>query len=267
MHRYLLQFLYTSVLLFYLSVSQAQIQHIENKRIYSDSVGWMGNVEANFSAVQNRDLLVNLDVKPYVQYKDTMNYFLGLGDYNYSVGDRVYAHALLFHFRYSRYLRKDIRWVMWEFYTQAQFNPLLSQRVRALAGTGPRFRLYEDNKYKVYSGISYMYEYEEILADTSIQRNHRGSVYVSWLFQPKPYFMFSGSTYAQPLFTNFLDYRISGQYALLFKVFKRAAFKFEFGFLYDSRPPKEVRNFIFNAEAGIVYNFTNYGKRKKKIQK
>lgn len=256
--------LYAISLLFCLGNLHAQIQHIENRRIYNDTTGWAGSSEANFSALQNRDLLVNLDVKPFVQYKDSMNYFLALGQYRYSVGDIVYAHSLLFHFRYSRYLVKDVRWVMWEAYTQAQINPLLSQRVRALVGSGPRFQLFENKKYKLYSGLSYMYEYEETISDSSIQRNHRGSFYVSWFFHPKPNFTFSGSTYAQPLLTNFKDYRLSGQYTLAFKVFKRTAFKFEFGFLYDSRPPLDVRHYIFNAQAGIIFDFTGYAVKKKK---
>lgn len=247
----------------------AQVQHIESRRIYNDTIGWAGSGDINFSAVQNRDLLLNVGVKPFVQYKDSTNYVLFLGDYNYSVGGaKVYAHSLLFHLRYNRYFRKDIRWVMWELYAQSQLNPLLSQRIRAVAGTGPRFRLLGNRKYRIYTGISYMYEYEEIISNMTIERNHRGSAYLSWAFKPLPHFTFSGSTYIQPLLTNFADYRISGQYLLLFKIIKRMNFKFEFGFLYDSRPPMDVRNFIFNAQAGIQIDFTRSGlKRKKTLPK
>ena len=246
--------------------SKAQIQHIENRRIYNDTTGWAGQIDGNFSALQNRDLLVTLGVKPFAQYVDSVNYFLALGDYTYSFGDRLYANSLLLHLRYNRYFARDIRWVCWEFYTQAQYNPLLSQRLRALAGTGPRFQILGKRKYKVFSGLSYMYEYQEIIADQSIERNHRGSLYVSWFVSPNTNFVFSGSTYVQPLLTNFSDYLISGQYALKFRIVKRLNFKFEFGFLYDSRPPQEVRNFIFNAQAGVSIDLTRLGKRHKKLR-
>ena len=242
----------------------AQIQHIENRRIYDDSLGWAGRADVNFSAIQNRNLLVNLGVRPFAQFTDSMNYFLALGDYNYSVGEIVYAHSLLFHVRYNSYFTHRNRWVSWEMYAQTQFNPLLSQRVRALAGTGPRFRLLDKKNYKIFIGPSYMFEYEEIIADSSVQRNHRGSLYLSWFFNPVKNFSFSGSTYVQPLLTDFADYRVSGQYTLRFKIVKRTDFKFEFGFLYDSRPPQEVRNFIFNAQAGIGIDFTRAGLKQKK---
>ncbi|MCG9911089.1 MAG: DUF481 domain-containing protein [Flavobacteriales bacterium] len=245
-----------------------QVQHIEARRIYNDTVGWAGNIDFNFSALQNRDLLINLGVKPFVQFKDSSNYFLALVEYNYSVGkERVFANAFSTHFRYNRYFRKDIRWIMWEFYTQGQLNPLLSQRVRALAGTGPRFRLFGNKDYKLYSGTSYMYEYEEIIVDNSIQRNHRVSTYIAWFFDPLPHFSFGGSTYYQPLLTDFKDYRISGMYTLRFRMFKRASFKFDVGFLYDSQPPTDVRNFVFNAGAGAGIDLNRLGiKRKKRVK-
>lgn len=245
----------------------AQIQHIENRRIHNDTTGWSGQIDGNFSALQNRDLLITVGVKPFTQYVDSMNYVLALGDYNYSFGDKLYAHSLLFHLRYNRYFVRDIRWVCWEMYGQTQFNPLLSQRLRALSGTGPRFQIVGKRKYKVFTGLSYMYEYQEIIADESIERNHRGSLYFSWFLQPTATFAFSGSTYVQPMLTNFSDYLISGQYMLRFRIIKRLSFRFEFGFLYDSRPPLDVRNFIFNAQAGAGIDLTRLGLRQRKPAK
>lgn len=34
----------------------AQVVNIENKRIYDDTSGWSGALDAGFSAVQNKDL-------------------------------------------------------------------------------------------------------------------------------------------------------------------------------------------------------------------
>lgn len=241
---------------------RAQIQHIENRRIYSDTVRWAGTTEANFSTLRNRELLVNAELKPFVQYTDSLNYWLLLGNYEYSAGDRVYAHSLMLHTRYNRYLSKRMHWMASEVYAQAQSNPLLGQRIRALMGTGPRFAVLNRKGYRLFSGISYMFEYEQTVDYTNFY-NHRGSLYLSWLFDPLKTVTFSGSVYGQPLLTNFADYRVSGQLRLLFRIIRRLGFKFEVGFLYDSRPPVDVRKFIFDAEAGITYDFTRGAKQKK----
>lgn len=246
-----------------LFIVHGQVQHIENRRIFNDTTGWAGNADFSFSALQNRDLLVNIAARPIVQFKDSANYFLGIVDYNYTFSkDREFANSLLAHLRYNRYFRKNVRWAMWEFFTQGQFNPLLSQRVRALAGTGPRLRIFGNRDYKIYTGGSYMYEYEEIIVDSTIERNHRGSVYLSWFFDPVPGFTFGASTYVQPLLTDFRDFRVSGQYTLRFRVVKRLAFRFDAGFLYDSRPPSQVRNLIFNTSFGVTVDLNRHGLRR-----
>lgn len=241
----------------------AQIQHIENRRIYNDTTGWAGNADFAFSALQNRDLLVNIFARPVVQFKDSANYFLGVLDYNYTFSKvSEYANSFLGHLRYNRYFRKNVRWAMWEFFSQGQYNPLLSQRVRALAGTGPRLRIFGNKDYKIYTGYSYMYEYEEIIVDSSIERNHRGSAYLSLFFDPIPGFTFGASTYVQPLLTDFRDFRVSGQYTVRFRLVKRFAFRIDVGFLYDSRPPSEVRKFIFNTSFGVTVDLSRQGLRR-----
>ena len=51
----------------------SQVVNIENRRIYDDTSGWSGAFDAGFSAVQNKDLLLNATFRPRLQYK-TMTY-------------------------------------------------------------------------------------------------------------------------------------------------------------------------------------------------
>jgi hypothetical protein len=44
----------------------AQVVNIENKRIYDDTLGWSGTVDASFSAQQTRDLLFSLNFRTLV---------------------------------------------------------------------------------------------------------------------------------------------------------------------------------------------------------
>src|SRR5574343_603890 len=89
-------------LIFFSEFCFSQVVNIENKRIYDDTAGWSGALDAGFSAVQNKDLLLNANFRPRVQYKTPKHYYLFLTDWYYSKGaDRVYANTGMAHFRYA----------------------------------------------------------------------------------------------------------------------------------------------------------------------
>ncbi len=234
----------------------SQIVNIENRRIYDDTLGWSGAVDANFSALQNKDLLLSGSFRPRVQYKTKRNYFLFLTDWTYSKGaDRVFANAGMSHFRYAFRLQskkssKKSPWKL-ECYTQIQYNQLLDQRMRTLVGTGIRCKLLDKKGYRIYTGSSFFYEYEEILSAPVFNRDFRWSNYLSWYFNPLPTFSFTGVTYYQPLFKDFKDFRWMGQYTLSFQVMRRVDLRFEFNTFYDSRPPINIEEWVFSSSAGV----------------
>lgn len=234
----------------------AQVVNIENRRIYDDTLGWSGAFDAGFSAVQNKDLLLNASFRPRVQYKTKKHYYLFLTDWYYSKGaDRIYANTGMMHFRYAyRLSKKDTNkkspW-KWESYTQIQYNQLLDQRLRALAGTGLRVKALDQKGYRIFAGTSTFFEYEDIQSSGIINQDWRWSNYISWYFNPVSAFSFTAVTYFQPLWKDFKDYRFMGQYTLNFHVFKRTDFRFEFNTFFDSKPPTAVRNWIFNTSFGV----------------
>ena len=235
----------------------AQVVNIENRRIYDDTLGWSGAIDAAFSATQNKDLLLTGSFRPRVQFKTKKHYYLFLTDWVYSKGaDRVYANSGMIHLRYAYrlpHLKDTSRkspW-KWESYSQIQYNQLLDQRLRALAGTGIRVKFYDKKGYKFFAGTSAFYEYEDIQSSGVINQDVRWSNYVSWFVDPKTNFTFSAATYFQPSFQHFDDFRLMGQYALTFKFVKRVDFRIDFTTFYDSRPPEGVREWIFSSSAGI----------------
>ena len=234
----------------------AQVVNIENRRIYDDTLGWSGAIDAGFSAVQNKDLLLNASFRPRVQYKTTKHYYLFLTDWYYSKGaDRVYANSGMAHFRYAFRLQKKNStrkspW-KWESYAQVQYNQLLDQRLRALIGTGIRVKALDKGGYRIFAGSSTFFEYEDIQSSDVLHKDYRFSNYLSWFFNPGSFYSFAAATYYQPLWKDFSDFRIMGQYALNFSVFKRVDLRFEFTTFYDSRPPENVRNWVFNSTFGI----------------
>ena len=231
--------------------ANGQVVNIENKRIYDDTSGWSGSIEASFSAQQTKDLLYALNFKHLVQYKTRKHYYLIMSDLRYSGGRIVYANSGMAHARYA-YRINDGPW-KWETYTQVQYNQLLLQKLRTLVGSGLRWKFYDKNDSKFFAGSSVFFEYEQIQAEPSDEYNRtfRWSNYLSW-FINRPSYSFTAATYYQPSIGNFKDYRISGQYTYLFKLKKRIDFKFELTGFYDSKPPETVRDFTFSSTFGIV---------------
>ena len=229
----------------------AQVVNIENKRIYDDTAGWSGNVEASFSAQQTKDLLYAINFKHLVQYKTRKHYYLIMSDLRYSGGRIVYANSGMAHARYA-YRIKNGPW-KWESYAQIQYNQLLLQKSRTLVGSGLRWKFYDQKESKFFAGSSVFFEYEEIQAQANDEFNRtvRWSNYLSW-FINRPNFAFTAATYYQPSLADFKDFRISGQYTYLFKLKKRIDFKFELTGFYDSKPPETVRDFTFSSTFGIV---------------
>lgn len=235
----------------------SQVVNIEGRRNYDHVTGWFGSVDAGFSVVQNKNLLLSASFRPKVQYKTKQHYFLFLTDWQYSKSkQQVYNNTGMVHFRYAYriFKMKDTTKLSpwkWESYTQVQYNQLLDQKVRALVGTGLRVKALGKNKFRLFLGTSGFFEYEELQSERIYNRNFRWSNYISWNLAPNEYVLFSGAFYYQPRFDYIADYRVMGQYELSFKLWKRVDFRIDFTHFYDSHPPENVRSFVFNSSAGL----------------
>jgi hypothetical protein len=245
------------ILLLILSLSKfsAQIVNIENKRIYDDSSGISGSISANFSAVRNQDLLLSAGLKPLIQYKTPLHYYLLIADWNYSKGaNNTFSNAGMIHFRYAYRLNKIDKHVKkspWklEAYAQVQYNQLLRQKLRALSGSGIRWKMFDINGSRAFLGSSAFYEYEE-LATEEVIRNFRWSNYFSW-FVYKNSFFFTGVNYFQPKFDDFKDTRFMGQYTIGYRLRTNISVRADFMIFYDSRPAENVKNTVFNSSFGL----------------
>lgn len=229
----------------------SQIVNIENRRIYEDTSGWSGSLDAGFSVTQNSsNVLYSGNFRPRIQYKTRKNYFLLISDLTYAASNKTtYANSGMSHFRYARRI-KNSAW-KWEAYTQIQYNQLLNQRVRFLVGTGPRWKFIDTNNVRFFVGTSAFWEYEELTKDGVINDNMRWSNYLSWFIKTKGGFSFSATTYYQPRFDRIKDFRFSGQYSIAQQLTKRLDIRFEFNLFYDSYPPTDVRKTVFSSSTGF----------------
>lgn len=231
----------------------AQVVNIESKRMRSDTTGWLGTAEANFQFLKNAETIFDLGGKLHFQYKGDKSLWLFLNEYRLiKSGSTSFVNSGFAHVRYNHKVTKSF--LRWEAFVQAQFNGALDVGLRGLAGTGPRIKIFDSDLFRCYAATLYMYEYQENVNKTIVERNHRSSSYLSTTLDLKR-FELSNTTYFQPNLRDFKDYRINSQFDLVINMTEDLDFKTQFVYRFDNAPfpgvPRETY-FLYN---GLVFEF------------
>lgn len=249
-----LKLLFTLAIFSISILSHAQILNAESLRKVTDTSGFSGSVSLGFSLKRDVNDYFAFSSSTHLQYKMHNHLVLLKNDIELkSIGDNKFENAGITHFRYNYRFHPRIAW---EIFAQAQYNKVAKIDFRGLVGSGPRFKLTNSEKYKIYLGTHIMYEHEE-LSDglTPIQRDFRSTSYLSFSLYPTKTLSLISTTYYQPKLKNFGDYRVSNQSSLLIDLFKNFAFQTTYTFIYDETPAVGIPNSQYNLESGFVYSF------------
>jgi putative salt-induced outer membrane protein YdiY len=240
------------LLLLFTSISNAQVINIESRRFLHDTDGWVGKVEANFSAVQNIQQVITVGCNVHAQYQKNRHRFLEISDLAFvKAGNKDFVNSGYQHFRYNY---KINNWITGEAFVQAQYNKALLLDERYLAGAGPRFKLWKREHFRCYFAALYMYEYEWRNNYKIENENDRLSSYLSFsLFYPK--FDITSTTFYQPNLGYIDDYRIANDTSLEILLTNKFNFKMGLILLYDTRQPPGVPDLTYAVRNGISYKF------------
>lgn len=165
---------------------------------------------------------------------------------SYAVGvknDETFIHNGFLHARWTAMWH---RLVGSELFSQIQFDDILLMHLRALVGAGVRARLVHNRRLWIYLGSGYMLEYEDLsLAATDPHPkttvNHRWTSYLLLRIFFTSWLRLVATTYAQPRFDDFSDFRFLEDLSVVLKVRKWLSLHLNLVFAYDSRPPAEIR--------------------------
>lgn len=231
----------------------SQVVNIESKRMRTDTSGWSGSAEADFHLSKSNEEIYDLGAKLNFQYKGVNDLWLFLNEYRHIKGAGTeFVNSGFAHIRYNRKVTKEF--LRWEAFIQYQYNKSLEVGQRVLAGTGPRIKIYDSDEFRAYAASLYMYEYQESVDKTIIERNHRTSSYLSMTLEVGT-MVLSNTTYFQPNMKDLKDYRISSQSDLTIKLFGQLKFKTGFTYRYDTRPFPGVTRTTYYLSNGIVFEF------------
>jgi len=254
-------FLCTIMVLFFFQKNnslQAQIVNIENKRSsLADTSGVFGYLSLGANFVKNTKSITTVSGDIRIEYLRQKSRLLSLTNYNLirANKDRFIDNGFS-HLRFNYEINRRLEY---EFFTQAQFNNQVRLQLRTLVGTGLRFQIYQAEKQKIYFGLSYMYEYNEIeivSEQVSLFHDHRMSIYLSASIKPfSENVKITNTTYYQPTLNNFSEVRLSSQTALTFMLSKRLKFSTIFSIANDTRVPENVPATYYSVRNGIRWDF------------
>jgi len=229
------------------------IVNIEQKRIVTDTVGWAGAINLNFSLNKDVDEQYSLVWNAHVQYKSEKSLYLFLTNLSVlEAGKERFVNSGFAHGRYNRKLGEVLRW---EVFSQIQFNKVLKVNQRILGGTGPRLKVFGNKKFALYQGTLYMFEYEEVIEPREFNHDHRLSAYVSGNWKPSKQVQLTGTWYFQPLLSDFADNRLSGRVKLDLGITAKLKFTTTFSYLHDTRPPIDIPRVAYRLSNGLSYKF------------
>lgn len=243
-------------LLFFLASTTAwsQILNVESLRKVTDTSGISGSINVSLAIKRNVNDFIIFGSDIHLQYKMNDHLVLLKNDLRFlKIDNDDFSNNGITHLRYNYRFQERVRW---EFFAQAQYNKIALIDFRGLLGTGPRFKLTTAEKYKFYLGTLAMYEYEE-LADgvTPINRDFRGSAYLSFSLYPTNRVTIVSTTYYQPLLSDFADYRISSESTLLVEIFSSLGLQVTYRFYYDAFPAIGIQNSQYDFSTGLTYTF------------
>ena len=230
------------VLIIVHSLSYGQLVNIENQRVQSDSVRTVTIIDLQYNYQNNNSeelSLVNFSATHQYKTKNLKNYFLLLGNIDYSLANgEELSNSGLIHFRYNRKLNKKLRL---EAFTQYQYNRILGVKSRNLIGIGPRYKVNKSEKTVFYIGSLFMQEFEKASDNTSTMSYQRLSSYLSLSIKNKANTLeFASVVYYQPNINFWEDYRISSQKNLAFNISSKLQFVNSINYGYDSYSPTNV---------------------------
>lgn len=242
-------------ILFFCSLtSTAQILNAESLRKVTDTSGFSGAASLDVNLKRNTNTFFRLSNTLHVQYKMNDHLVLFKNDIAFQkIEGANFENSGIQHLRYNYKLKPQISW---ELFAQAQYNKISKIDFRGLLGTGPRFKVINSDNYRFYLGTLVMYEQEEVNDGvTPLQRNIRGSAYFSFSIYPNQNISIVSTTYYQPQFKYFNDYRISSQTSLLVALFKNFGLKTSYTFTYDAAPALGIPTSQYDLSTGIAYTF------------
>ncbi len=229
-----------------------QIVNIEQLRGDEVKKGLHGEFAVSFGAIQNTRKILRWNASATMQYHRPKTIYSLFGNFSWlQINDTKIVSNGFQHLRFTYKLSEKFHP---EVLFQIQQNPIWDIHQRFLSGGGMLVNFLREDSLHWKAGAYLLYEYEDLIKDTTINKNLRisTSTGITWLLKNMT---FSLIAYYQPLPSDFADYRISGITRLKFHISKHLGWSNSFQFNYDTRPPENFPELFYNFSSGLTWDF------------
>ena len=247
-----------TLLIFLISFNAHAIVSMESLHLEESKPGWRGGGDFGLSgAFGNTENFRLKGGAIILNYHNMVTHYLSVNSvYGESSGvedqNKSFAHL-------RRIQEVTDRW-SWELFGQVENNKFARLNVRALAGTGGRFKVMGDIKNSLFTGLGVFYSLEDIkdLSTDNEGGKHRdltGNFYVIYNRKLTSASEFVSTTYFQPKLDKLNDARVLENATFKLKLSTAMNFKMSVDVVYDSKPPPSIKKTDINYSTGIEYNF------------
>ncbi|MBC8048084.1 MAG: DUF481 domain-containing protein [Fimbriimonadaceae bacterium] len=232
---------------------RSQVINIESYRIRTDTSGWAGSADVSLYLAKYDEPILTFLTNLQLQYKEGKSLFLMLTDLaSVQTDEEKFVSSGFQHFRYNYKITDRF---VWEAFVQGQYNAPLAIDWRFLTGTGPRFKLVGTDKFRMYIAALYMFELEKNTGIEDPINANRLSSYISFTLETNENYTLTSTTYYQPNFADFADYRISTALNLKTYFGKYGYMKLKYSLLDDKAPAEGVPETTYNLSGGLGFEF------------
>jgi len=242
------------VILFIGANGYSQFVNSESVRSKKDSTGFAGTIGLDVSITKNTSTIFALGNSIYIQYNNKRHLVFFINNLNIKrVNDEDIINRGTQHLRYNYKINNTITW---EAFIQAHYNSISKIDKRQLLGTGPRFNIFDENKFEFHIGTLFMYEYEKIEEEQYVyNKDFRFSGYTTLRWFPVKNTTITSTTYYQPKLNEFSDYRIYSHNSILFKVIKGLSIGITYIATFDTHPAIDIPKYQYKLLNGLTYTF------------
>lgn len=253
--------------LLFVAPAHAQILNAEAFQSQNEPTEkWSGQTSFGLNLDKQRTLIYSAFIDTDLSYR--------IGDYSIltasrmrvtGTGEDLLLNGGFVHFR----LRDNTgKLLLLEHYTQYQWDGVRGLKSRYLLGSNLRQRLQHDDKGSLYAGFGAFFEHElwgygavpndrrpETLTDVNMNLL-KFNAYFRFFRKITPSLRIASTFYYQARPEYFFnDFRLAGNFSLVFPVTKKLEFNFSYDGIYDTAPIVPIELFYFTLSNRFVLRF------------
>jgi hypothetical protein len=245
-------------LLIALVVTPARAQvNVEPLRQQLAADGWGGRLQASVAGYAGNTDGVVLGSAAFIGVRGANHVAYGVLTGDYTKLNGVVSVAKWFAHARHNYRLKG--WLFWEEYAQLESERFRRVSLRGLLGTGPRFKLFENDTLDLFCGVSYMYEHTRLSTDTGTTRGqghaHRISSYAALSLRAQERIVLSSVTYVQPRVDDPRDLRALSVSSADFTITKHLHSRLDAVLRYSSVVPEDITRADFELKNSLELLF------------